>query len=80
MTIREKIERAKQEEFLTVEQVSLLLNFHRITIYKKAAKKEIPGLVRFGRSLRFKRVVVLAWGDNLRRRDRPGGQVANYQP
>lgn len=59
MTIKERIEQAKQKEFLSVEEVSLLLTIHPVTIYKKAMKNEVPGMVRFGKTLRFRRAVVL---------------------
>ena len=59
MTIKERIEQAKQKEFLSVEEVSLLLTIHPVTIYKKAMKNQVPGMVRFGRTPRFRRVVVL---------------------
>ncbi len=69
MTIKERIEQAKQKEFISVEEVSLLLSIHPVTIYKKAAKNEVPGMVRVGRTLRFRRVVVLrSWGDREDRR------------
>ena len=61
MTIREQIDLAKQQEFLTVEQVALIAQYDPQTVYRKAKRGEIPGLKRFGRSLRFKSSVVLAW-------------------
>lgn len=61
MTIREQIEHAKQQELLTVEQVALLAQYDPQTVYRKAAKGQIPGLVRFGRGLRFRTRAILAW-------------------
>ena len=62
MTIREQIELAKAQDLLTVEQLALLTQYNPQTIYRKAAKGEIPGVVRFGRGIRFVRTVALAWG------------------
>lgn len=61
LTIREQIQHAKQQELLTVEQVALLAQYNPQTVYRKAKKGEIPGLVRFGRGIRFVRVRVLQW-------------------
>lgn len=63
-TINEQRAEAKAQELLTVEQVSLLTQLHEQTIYRKIRKGEIPGVVRFGRTVRFVKVVVLGW--NLR--------------
>ena len=60
-TIRERINLARQQELLTVEQLALLSQYNPQTIYRKAQRGEIPGLIRFGRGIRFKRAVVLAW-------------------
>jgi len=62
MNIRERIADAKEQELLTVDQLALLTQYSPQTIYKKAAKGEIPGVIRFGRGIRFMRVVALAWG------------------
>lgn len=63
MTIKERVERAKAAEFLTVEDVALLWRFSPKTIYNKASRGEIPGRVKFGRALRFKRTVIVKWGE-----------------
>ncbi len=60
-TIRERIEHAKQQELLTVEQVALLSQYDPQTIYRKVWAKKIPGVVRFGRGIRFHRDAVLVW-------------------
>lgn len=68
MTIREQIEQAKQKDLLSVEEVSLLTGVAERTIYRKIQVRKIPGLVRFGRIVRFKRVVVLQdWDIGLER-------------
>ena len=61
-TIQERIEVARVQEFLTVEELALLIRLNPQTIYRKAKKGDIPGVVRFGRSIRFIRVSALAWG------------------
>jgi len=61
MTIREEIEAAKSAELITVKQLALLAQYDPQTIYRKAKKGEIPGLVRFGLGIRFRRVIVLGW-------------------
>ena len=71
MTIREQLERAKTAELITVEQLALLTQYNPQTIYRKAQKGEIPGLVRFGKGIRFHRVVALQWGNMHTRRARP---------
>ncbi len=63
MTIKEQIERAKSCEFLTVDQVALMLQYNRKTIYNWVAQNKIPGVIRLnGRYLRFRRTTVLSWG------------------
>jgi len=61
MTIREQIEEARHAELLTVRQLALLSQYDPQTIYRKAKRGEIPGLVRYGRGIRFVRVVAIAW-------------------
>ena len=66
-TIREQIVDAKQQELLTVEQVALLSQYNPQTVYRKAHRGEIPGLVRFGRGIRFARAAILRWADTAAR-------------
>lgn len=61
MTITEQIANAKVQELLTVEQFALLAQFAPKTVYKKVERGEIPGVVRFGRVIRFRKIVALAW-------------------
>jgi excisionase family DNA binding protein len=61
MTIAERLESARQQELLTVEEVALITRYTPKWIYEKASKGEIPGVVRFGRGLRFVRTEVVAW-------------------
>lgn len=61
MTIREQIIAAKAQEYLTVEQVALLIQYDPLTIYRKVKKGQIPGVIRNGRTIRFYRALVLPW-------------------
>lgn len=70
-TIRERITEAKAHELLTVEQVALLTQYSEKSIYRKAALGEIPGIVRFGRGLRFDRTIVLGWHQRRAARQPP---------
>lgn len=70
MTIREQLEAARKAEYLTVRQVALLTQYNEQTIYRKMWRKEIPGAVKFGRSVRFLRVAIMPWTQKtLERRD-----------
>ena len=62
MTIKEELEAAKSSELITVNQLALMSQYDPQTIYRKAQRGEIPGMVRYGRTIRFVRVVALAWG------------------
>ncbi|PRP97680.1 Helix-turn-helix domain protein [Enhygromyxa salina] len=48
-------------EFLKAEELAELLRINRKTIYEAARRDEIPGAIRIGRVLRFRRDAVLAW-------------------
>lgn len=61
MTIKDQIEKAKAEEFLTADQLALLLQYGRVTIYRRARAGKIPGAIREGRSWRFIRADVMVW-------------------
>jgi len=64
-TIRERLNAAREQELLTVEQVALLSQYNPQTVYRKAQKGEIPGMVRFGRGIRFRRSQVLGWSHHV---------------
>lgn len=72
MTIREQIDHARAQELLTVEQLALLAQYNPQTIYRKVKRDEIPGVVRFGRGIRFLRVVTIAWARQVVA-ERPSG-------
>jgi excisionase family DNA binding protein len=48
-------------EFLKADEVAQLLRVDRKTIYEAARRGEVPGAIRIGRSLRFRRDAVLGW-------------------
>ena len=66
MTIRDQINSARAQELLTVNQLALLAQYDPQTIYRKAKKGEIPGIVHFGRGIRFLRTAVLTWSQSAR--------------
>ncbi len=53
MTIKEQIERARTEDYLTVSQFALLTQVNPQTIYRLIASHRLSGVVRFGRALRI---------------------------
>lgn len=48
-------------EFLKAEEVAKLLRVNRKTVYEAVRRDEIPGVLRVGRILRFRRDAVLGW-------------------
>ena len=56
MTIRERLEEVKAKEYLTVEDVALLLSCHPNTVYRN---KDLAGRTYVGRVLRFHRVTLM---------------------
>ncbi len=66
-TIRERLTTANQQELLTVEEVALLTRYDPQTIYRKVWARKIPGVIRFGRGIRFRRDVILGWTKTLER-------------
>ncbi len=60
-TIREQLQSAMVDDLVTADQVALICKYSTPTILRKAKKGEIPGVVRFGNSVRFRRVVVFWW-------------------
>ena len=50
----------KQDEYLSVDELSDLTGLKKATIYAKRSRRELPAY-KFGRELRFKRSEVDAW-------------------
>ena len=48
-------------EFLKATEVAELLRVNRTTVYEAVQRDEIPGVVRIGRLLRFRRDAIIAW-------------------
>lgn len=59
MTIRQLLARIRVEEYLTADEVALLLRYDVETIRRKASRGDIPGAVKHGRTYRFLKVAVL---------------------
>lgn len=51
-------------KFLKADEVAKLLRVNRKTVYEAASRDEIPGVVRVGRVIRFRRDAVLAWASD----------------
>jgi len=50
------------ETLFTAEEISKTTGWHLMTVYAKARRGEIPGVVRLGsRSLRFRASVIEEW-------------------
>lgn len=48
-------------EVLKAAEVARLLRIDRKTLYEAVQRKQVPGVIRVGRSLRFCRQVLLTW-------------------
>jgi len=59
MTIRELIETAQREEYITVTELAVLLRRNPQALYRSCRRGLIPGVVRHGRLGRIKRPVAL---------------------
>ena len=65
-TIREQIDRARAQEFVTIEQLSLLLQISPKTIRRRIQAGLLPGVVRSGRLVRINRVLaVRGWATSV---------------
>jgi excisionase family DNA binding protein len=49
---------------LKADEVAELLRVNRKTLYEAVQRDEVPGVIRIGRSLRFRRDAVLMWLSN----------------
>ena len=54
---------AQLPQFLKATEVAKLLRVNRTTVYEAVQRNEIPGVVRIGRLLRFRRDAIVAWMD-----------------
>lgn len=53
--------RSEPSPLLTAEELGELLRLSRGAIYTMVARGELPGVVKLGRRLRFRRDAVLEW-------------------
>jgi len=49
------------EKLISALEVAYRTDLHPATIYRKALRGEIPGLVRLGKTVRFKESAIQAW-------------------
>jgi len=49
------------EQLLSAQEVSRRVKWNLITVYTKAKAGMIPGVVRFGKSVRFRESVIEGW-------------------
>lgn len=63
MTIQEQLNAAKQHDWITVNQLALMLQYDPETIYRWVKRGKIPGAQKFGRTIRFQRAIVTRWSD-----------------
>lgn len=68
-TIHDQLIAARKQEMLTVNQFALLTQYNPQTVYRKIAKAEIPGVVRFGGGIRIERSAALAYARGQATRD-----------
>lgn len=60
MTIQEMKKRAGSEDYITTEEMALILRFVPATIRAMCRRGEIPGAERFGRQWRIRRAAFMA--------------------
>jgi excisionase family DNA binding protein len=53
------------QELMTPDEVADLLRTTRRAIYAMCARGALPGAIRVGRRLLFRRVLLIAWLENL---------------
>ena len=56
---------------LRAAEVACLLRVNRKTLYEAVQRKEVPGVIRIGRCLRFRRDALLQWLDSPQRSGGP---------
>jgi excisionase family DNA binding protein len=49
------------EGFMDVDELATFLNLNRKSVYQAIERGEIPGVTRFGRTIRIYRPTVLEW-------------------
>jgi excisionase family DNA binding protein len=56
-----KLMTQNNERLVSALEMAYRAGLHPATIYRKAAKGEIPGLVKLGKTVRFKESAVQSW-------------------
>ena len=51
----------QDERLISALEVAYRTGLHPATIYRKASRGEVPGLVRLGKTVRFKEFDIEAW-------------------
>jgi hypothetical protein len=59
MTIRDLIQNAKREEFITVTELALLTRRNPQVLYRICRRGEMPGMNRIGRTIRIHRATAI---------------------
>jgi|GEM_PF-6080461 len=74
----ETVEAPHLPDILTVEELAEYLRVDRKTIYEMVARRELPGCVRVGRTIRISTKAVMTWfeGGERRRPARPVRRVS----
>jgi excisionase family DNA binding protein len=54
-------------ELILAEDVSNMTLWHLVTVYRKASRGEIPGVIKLGKSLRFDKAEVERWLESRKR-------------
>lgn len=60
LTIRERLERARQAEFVSVADLALLLSCSEELLYRRIGLGQLAGVKRIGRLIRIHRETALA--------------------
>ena len=64
-TVRVKPAGSGSDVLLTVSEVAQLLRTTRSGIYQMVARGQLPGIIRIGRRLLFRRADLMDWIDHL---------------
>jgi len=70
------------DRLISALEVAYRADLHPATIYRKALRGEIPGLVKLGKTVRFKESAVEAWlkGEPIKRDARESVNKGDQEP
>lgn len=60
-----------QDDIINVIELMRLTGYSRQTIYQKNHNGEIPGVIKFGRFIRFRRSIIISWIENYAQSSKP---------